>query len=206
MIFCRWFSARKCCGKFKWQYLTLYKTRRIFNNVAFGKKTIHIQWKSLWDEDKTVGRLTDFSVRKNNIFYFRWSHLEKISPERMRSSRVAGKPQLIRSDMLLPVKSQNTTLFAVTWVDVVADDDNDDDDGDNAKRTHSSTTTRIEFDPLDVLSREHGFLYYATHTSWTTQSGITTLLRLSFAFGNSYIRTCRRRARTHCLTNKVTHT
>lgn len=120
----------------------------------------------------------------------------------MRSSRVAGKPQLIRSDMLLPVKSQNTTLFAVTWVDVVADDDNDD----NAKRTHSSSTTRIEFGPLDVLSREHGFLYYATHTSWTTQSGITTLLRLSFAFGNSYIRTCRCRARTHCLTNKVTRT
>lgn len=32
----------------------------------------------------------------------------------MRSSRVAGKPQLIRSDMLLPVKSQNTTLFVST--------------------------------------------------------------------------------------------
>lgn len=56
----------------------------------------------------------------------------------MRSSRVAGKPQLIRSDMLLPVKSQNTTLFAVTWIgddDNGVDDDDDDDDG-NAKHTH----------------------------------------------------------------------
>lgn len=116
----------------------------------------------------------------------------------MRSSRVAGKPQLIRSDMLLPVKSQNTTLFSVTWI---------------ATKTTTTTTTttaaRIEFGPLDVLSREHGFLYYATHTSWTTQSGITTLLRLSFSYDtiHTFAHVDVARALTTSQTNnKLTHT
>lgn len=45
----------------------------------------------------------------------------------MRSSRVAGKPQLIPSDMLLPVKSQNTTRIAY--------------DDDNVETTYKHTLT-----------------------------------------------------------------
>lgn len=76
---------------------------------------------------KLFGRLTCF-LHEKYIKYILFSLiLEKISPERKRSSRVAGKPQLIRSDMLLPVKSQNTTLFAVTCES--NEDDNDDDNG-----------------------------------------------------------------------------